>query len=175
MSTSNKIIHVLGNNFPSYLNSLVNVVGAIFMYVCWTKLIMKAQFHWIPFHTKLSPHVWIQCEFCAMYELVCLTCQQFPVNCKAGDANHTNTQRSNPKHSTKLFVDKQWGIIIQRRGNSSTVKMESSTSPHLHFIYSPQKNAFHAPPQAKLLLPHNLQTTYTILPAETQAKKKETK
>lgn len=31
------------------------------------------------------------------------------------------------------------------------------------------------PPQAKLLLPHNLQTTYTILPAETQAKKKETK
>lgn len=107
-----------------------------------------------------------------MYELVCLTCQQFPVNCKAGDANHTNTQRSNPKHSTKLFVDKQWGIIIQRRGNSSTVKMESSTSPHLHFIYSPQKNAFHAPPQAKLLLPHNLQTTYTILPAETQAKKR---
>lgn len=55
MSTS-KIIHVLGNNFPSYLNSLVNVVGAIFMYVYWTKLIMKAQFHWIPFHSIQNCH-----------------------------------------------------------------------------------------------------------------------
>lgn len=49
-----------------------------------------------------------------MYELVCLTCQQFPVNCKAGDANHMNTQRSNPKHSTKLFVDKQNGVLSSK-------------------------------------------------------------
>lgn len=83
-----------------------------------------------------------------------------------------NRQRSNPKHSTKLFVDKQWGIIIQRRGNSSTVKMESFYISSPAFYLFTTKNAFHAPPQAKLLLPHNLQTTYTVLPAETQAKKR---
>lgn len=107
-----KIIHVLANN----LNILVNVVGAIFMYVCWTKLIMKAQFHWIPFHTKLSPHVWIQCEFCAMYELVCLTlptisCKLQGMRCKP----YEHTAIESKTFNQTLCWQAKWGYYHPKK------------------------------------------------------------